>query len=177
MLRMVRRILAVATPILVTTLLLVAPASAALASPAAQEHCVIVVEKLKPGQTTSNIRSQTCASRPGSPQLQQTSALAGTLLIVLYEHHTYGGASTRIEGSDGPCDAAGYGISALNSTWRNRMTSFKTFNWCNVIDLYDNNNYGGAFLGGWGSATSTLSVSNVGSYANDRTNSMLLWRQ
>ena len=49
MLRTVRWILAVFASVLVTTTLLEAPASAAPASSAAQKHCVIVVEKLKPG--------------------------------------------------------------------------------------------------------------------------------
>jgi hypothetical protein len=141
----------------------------------AGQHCVVVLDKLRPGQTTSRTLSRTCADRTDAPALTRTAA-ASTLLLVLYQDVNFGGASTKIYGAYGPCDAEGYGFSNLG-TWRNRVSSLKGFNWCNVVDLYDNINYGGAFLAGFGGCCSRLDVPWVSSYANDRTDSILTWRQ
>jgi hypothetical protein len=141
----------------------------------AGQHCVVVLDKLRPGQTTSRVLSRTCADRADAPALTKAAA-ASTLLLVLYQDVNFGGASTRITGAYGPCDAEGYGFSNLGS-WRNKVSSLKGFNWCNVVDLYDNINYGGAYLAGFGSCCSRLDVPWVSSYANDRTDSILAARQ
>jgi hypothetical protein len=142
---------------------------------AAGQHCVVVLDKLRPGQTTSRVLSQTCAERADAPALTKAAA-ASTLLLVLYEHVTYGGASTRITGAYGPCDAEGYGVSALVSSWRNRVSSLKGFNYCNVVEIYDGINYA-TFLASRGAGGSRLDWDWVGSYANDKTDSIIMFRQ
>ena len=142
---------------------------------AAGQHCVVVLDKLQPGQTTSRVLSQTCADRADAPALTKAAA-ASTLLLVLYEHATYGGASTRITGAYGPCDAEGYGVSALVSSWRNRVSSLKGFNYCNVVEIYDGINYA-TFLASRGAGGSRLDWDWVGSYANDKTDSIIMFRQ
>ena len=142
---------------------------------AAGQHCVVVLDKLRPGQTTSRVLSQTCADRTDAPALTKAAA-ASTLLLVLYEHVTYGGASTRITGAYGPCDAEGYGVSALVSSWRNRVSSLKGFNYCNVVEIYNGINYA-EFLALRGAGGSRLDWDWVGSYANDKTDSIIMYRQ
>jgi hypothetical protein len=131
---------------------------------AAGQHCVVVLDKLRPGQTTSRVLSQTCAERADAPALTKAAA-ASTLLLVLYEHVTYG-----------PCDAEGYGVSALVSSWRNRVSSLKGFNYCNVVEIYDGINYA-TFLASRGAGGSRLDWDWVGSYANDKTDSIIMFRQ
>jgi hypothetical protein len=142
---------------------------------AAGRHCVVVLDKLRPGQTSSRVISQTCADRADAPALTMAAATS-TLLLVLYEHVNYGGASTRITGAYGPCDAEGYGVSALVSSWRNRVSSLKGFNYCNVVEIYNGINYA-EFLASRGAGGSRLDWDWVGSYANDKTDSIIMFRQ
>lgn len=170
-----------------TTLIVVAAIATALSgvAPAAAggkpmpaavgQHCVVVLDKLRAGQSTSRVLSRTCADRADASALTEAAA-ASTLLLVLYEHVTYGGASTKIYGAYGPCDAEGYGVSALVSSWRNRISSLKGFNYCNVVELYDGINYA-HFLGSRGTGGSRLDWDWVGSYANDKTDSIITYRQ
>lgn len=139
------------------------------------QHCVVVLDKLRAGQRSSRVLSRTCADRADAPSLTEAAATS-TLLLVLYEHVTYGGASTKIYGSYGPCDAEGYGVSSLVSSWRNRVSSLKGFNYCNVVELYDGINYA-HFLGSRGTGGSRLDWDWVGSYANDKTDSIIMFRQ
>jgi hypothetical protein len=142
---------------------------------AAGQHCAVVLDKLRPGQSTSRVLSRTCADRADAPVLT-TAAATSTLLLVLYEHINYGGASTKIYGSYGPCDAEGYGVSALVSSWRNRVSSLKGFNYCNVVEIYNGISYA-EFLASRGAGGSRLDWDWVGSYANDKTDSILMRRQ
>ena len=142
---------------------------------AAGRHCVVVLDRLRPGQTSSRVISQTCADRADAPALTMAAATS-TLLLVLYEHVNYGGASTRITGAYGPCDAEGYGVSALVSSWRNRVSSLKGFNYCNVVEIYNGINYA-EFLASRGAGGSRLDWDWVGSYANDKTDSIIMFRQ
>jgi len=174
------RVLAAAAAILVglavTALTPAVAATSAAPKPAAAgQHCVVVLDKLRPGQTNSRVLSRTCADRADAPALT-TAAASSTLLLVLYEHINYGGASTTITGAYGPCDAEGYGVSALVSSWRNRVSSFKGFNYCNVVELFDGINYARS-LQIYGAGGSRLDVAWVGSYANDKTDSILMHRQ
>ena len=153
-----------------------APHRAAAADPApqrAEQHCVVVLDKLQPGATSSRVVSRRCADSPEAAQLSSAADVAPqatTLLLVLYQDLNYGGPSTRIEGSAGPCDTAGYGFSNLGS-WRNRISSFKRFNWCQRVQGFDAVNYGGGSLGVW-----TADTSWVGASANDRIDSILTRR-
>jgi hypothetical protein len=175
-----RTTLRVLTAAILLGLAVTAPAQAAVTTTAAPkpatggQHCVVVLDKLRPGQSASRVLSRTCADRADAPALTRAAA-ASTLLLVLYEHINYGGASTKIYGSYGPCDAEGYGVSALVSSWRNRISSLKGFNWCNVVELYDGINYATS-LEVKGAIGSRLDWPWVG-YANDKTDSILMYRQ
>jgi hypothetical protein len=173
------RVLAIAAILL--GLAVTAPAQAVATTPAApkpaaaSQHCVVVLDKLRPGQSTSRVLSRTCAERADAPALTRAAA-SSTLLLVLYEHINFGGASTRITGAYGPCDAEGYGVSALVSSWRNRVSSFKGFNYCNVVELFDGINYARSLVIS-GAGGSRLDEPWVGSYANDKADSILMHRQ
>ena len=175
-----RTTLRVLTAAILLGLAVTAPAQAAVTTTAAPkpatggQHCVVVLDKLRSGQSASRVLSRTCADRADAPALT-TAAATSTLLLVLYEHINYGGASTKIYGSYGPCDAEGYGVSALVSSWRNRISSLKGFNWCNVVELYDGINYATS-LEVKGAIGSRLDWPWVG-YANDKTDSILMYRQ
>jgi predicted nucleic acid-binding Zn ribbon protein len=150
-----------------------AQAGAHTRAPTDARHCVVVLAPLEAGETTSRVLSEECAATPEAAQRRSAAAtgtLASTLLLVLYADINYGGASTRLEGAYGACDTAGYGFSDLG-TWRNRISSFKRFNWCQRVAGYDNVNYGGALLGVW-----TADTPWVGSGANDRIDSILTRR-
>ncbi|MDR7275998.1 hypothetical protein [Catenuloplanes atrovinosus] len=147
-----------------------APAAQAAPASTGEEHCVVVLDKLRPGETTSRVVSRQCADTPEAARQKHQEAYAGaaaaTLLLTLYADINYGGASTVLEGNAGACDTAGYGFRDLGS-WRNRISSFKRFNWCQRVQGFDLVNYGGAAYGPW-----TTDTPWVGSAANDRIDSL-----
>lgn len=136
-------------------------------TPGSVRHCVIVLDKIRPGETTSRVRAHECAVGK-LPRI----AASSTLLMTWYQYTSFGGESTRIEGYDGPCDSSGYGISDVGagwwggSWWDNRISSFKVYNHCNWTTYFTNVNYGGD-----GSA-SRGSERDVGDLVDNRISSM-----
>jgi hypothetical protein len=138
-------------------LVLALPAVAAhAAAPQTGEHCAVVIEKLRPGQTESRVVSHECGH---DPRLLR-AAKASTRLMTWFDKKGFsvadGARSFAVFGSEGPCDTAGYAISdvarfAHDDFWHDRISSYKTyagcdeqhlcrakdFDWCVSVDGYD----------------------------------------
>ncbi|MER6442373.1 hypothetical protein ABT275_39575 [Streptomyces sp. NPDC001185] len=141
-------------------------ASAATAGTREARNCVIVLDRLQPGETSSRVLSRTCTTDTGSAQAQPSS-IQSTLLMTWYADANQSGASTQIRGSSGGCDASGYGIAYVGDDWNDRISSYKLFGTCNTVDAYDTSNYGNEiyFCG-------ICSADNIPWSANDRISSM-----
>ncbi|UXX98059.1 hypothetical protein N7U49_48060 (plasmid) [Streptomyces sp. AD2-2] len=130
------------------------------------QKCVIVLDKLQPGHTSSRVLSHTCTAGTESAQAQPSS-IQSTLLMTWYADANQSGASTQIRGSSGGCDASGYGIAYVGDDWNDRISSYKLFGTCNTVDAYDTSNYGNEiyFCG-------ICTSDNIPWSANDRISSM-----
>src|SRR5215207_4242154 len=82
---------------------------------------------------------------------------------------TASGAANRTTASSGPTGSRalawtklteGYGVSALVSSWRNRVSSLKGFNYCNVVEIYNGINYA-EFLASRGAGGSGLGLGRL----------------
>lgn len=117
----------------------VQPAQAATntaAAGASEIHCKVVIDKLRPGETTSRVKSSECVQGDQAP-----AALASEIpIITYYEHINWTGSSKTVYGSAGPCDASGYAISDVGdwwSGWWNRnISSWRYGNNCYYQNAY-----------------------------------------
>lgn len=135
---------------------------ASAAEPSDGTHCAVVVERVKPGEKFSRVKSRTCSDTGTA-----AAALSGrTLLVTWYEHAEYGGASTDVYGDYGPCDAAGYVLTA-GVWWRDQISSFITYNNCDGQQAVLNNG-GAVYYYGFGTP-------NVGGQANDNIGWLKVW--
>ncbi|MFC8350067.1 hypothetical protein [Streptomyces sp. NPDC057280] len=135
---------------------------ASASEPANAKHCAVVVERVKPQEKVSRVKSRTC-SEAGT---QAVSVSGRTLLVTWYEHAEYGGASTDIYGDYGPCDAAGYVLTA-DWWWRKSISSFITYNSCDGQQAVLNNG-GAVYYYGFGTPY-------VGAQANDNIGWFKVW--
>ena|SRR5689334_24208963 len=152
------------------------PCQSASASPGAAgleggagsaDHCVIVLDKLRPGEQESRIVSRKCA-----PRVQDLHIQSETLLMTWYQDAGYGGKSTTLIGYGGPCDTAGYGFrdtGAGDSWWRDNISSFMVWNNCLNVRGHELLNYGGKW------AYWKYNQRYVGDYLNDRIRSIEIW--
>jgi hypothetical protein len=143
--------------------------------------CRITLAKLEPGETQSRVLSYTCAASAGELENASIVPAASVLLMTWYQDIGFGGPSTQLFGSAGPCDAEGYGFANVGAAWNDRISSFKAFNNCNRAVAFTNINFGGTSAtyvnaGGVGH-TPALSVSFVGTAMNDKISSFLINRQ
>jgi hypothetical protein len=142
-----------------------------------EEHCVVVVRKVQPGESLSRIKSLECYDT--EMEAEASPLLAASILIMTwYKDINFGGSSTRITGSDGPCDTLGYGISNVPPAWWG-ISSFKSWNRCNVVQAFLEPNYGGLRSQLWLdpqrlTLNPALEVSWIGTSYNDRIRSFLL---
>ncbi|MGW3139919.1 hypothetical protein [Streptomyces sp. NPDC001139] len=154
----------------VTASVLALPVTYSSAATTADTHttqrCVIVLDKLQPGQTSSRILSHTCTTGAKSTQAQPSS-VQSTLLMTWYADANEGGASTQIRGGSGGCDASGYGIAYVGDDWNDRISSYKLFGTCNTVDAYDNRDYGSEIY-----YCGRCTGDNIPWAANDRISSM-----
>lgn len=74
-------------------------------------------------------------------------ARAGALLMTWYADAGYGGDTTDVRSTDGPCDTGGSGVSdiggALGRSWDHAISSFRTFGDCAIVQGFENNRYAG----------------------------------
>ncbi|MEU5346801.1 hypothetical protein AB0H18_39310 [Streptomyces sp. NPDC020766] len=103
------------------------PAAAAASSK--DTYCSVVVERVKPGDKVSRMKSRTCSDDRATAATAATrNSSAATKLMTWYQHAGYDGAITDVYGDDGPCDASGYVLDAGMS--RYMISSFETYNSC-----------------------------------------------
>jgi hypothetical protein len=144
-------------------------ASTATADSREAQQCVIVLDELQPGQTSSRVLSHTCTTGTQADKAHPAGA-QDTLLMTWYADSDFNGASTQVRGDDGGCDSSGYGIAYVGDDWNDRISSWKLWGTCNSVTLYDNRNYGASI-----DYCGRCSGSNVALSANDRTSSMWIW--
>jgi hypothetical protein len=95
-------------------------------------HCQVVLDKLRPGDTSSRVLSSRCA-RAGQTLVAPRASVP---ILTIYENLNYGGRSKTFYGGAGPCDASGYAISDVGgiplhpSWWRTRVSSLYYGNNC-----------------------------------------------
>ncbi|MCG3040032.1 hypothetical protein L7D48_05525 [Streptomyces sp. S1A] len=146
-----------------------APAYAAGAGnenePEGVKQCIIVLEPLEPGQTDSEVETRTCSTGADFAAKSDIAAQS-TLLMTWYANSNYGGVSTQIRGKAGPCDSSGYGFRCVGDAWNDRISSFRTFNYCNAVEEYRHANYGGIMFYLSNPGSSGLSESYLGSGSN-----------
>ncbi len=146
---------------LVLSVLLVAPASAAVGT-APLPYCSVNV----------NTQVVTCApTEAGLAAARHRAAVASLaptyLLARLFDDANRTGVYYEVVAS-GPCDTNAdldWEVANIGSAWNDRVSSFQGYSSCQVR-VYENASYGGA---SYGTYTST---DNVGEAMNDRTTSM-----
>jgi hypothetical protein len=129
-------------------------------------HCVVVLDKLKPGQKVSHVVSRTCGTAA-----QTKAPKAMTLLIQTYYDINYGGDSTQFFGRSGGCDGDGYGIPTMGPIDQINISSFKTFNNCNYTNLWGEAWY----LGHGRMYPNTYQQWYIGDDMNDDVGSIRVW--
>src|SRR5882757_8306616 len=139
----------------------VAATDTALAGPPTPyNHCVITLHTADAPTARCGAAAETRAAR------------AGTLLMTWYLEPGYRGDSTDIRSAEGPCDAAGYGVSDiggyLGRNWNDAISSFRTYRNCVVVQGFAGHNYSGDFRT-WVGDTPYL-----GDDWNDRISSLLV---
>ncbi|MFE1441085.1 hypothetical protein [Streptomyces sp. NPDC058739] len=145
------------------------PVLAAPAAPAATTtHCVLVLDEVRAGESASDVSSYRCfegADASARAAAAVPRAAAQTELMTWAEHADYGGTYTKVYGSAGPCDSAGYSFSP-NSYWSTHLSSFLLDGGCTK-----------AFLSGpRGNGTFGRSASYVGDTLNDAVTYVKIWR-
>jgi hypothetical protein len=136
-----------------------APAEDAAATPKVQQHCMYLLDKLRPGQEVSEVVRSTCLTDASSVALYCDDPRA-----TFYEDVNYGGRRLTFCGNYGTCDAAGYGFRHMGAFPANAASSFRVYAGCNLMRLYDVQSFGGANITYFGSR------SWVGATINDRPN-------
>jgi hypothetical protein len=162
-----------------------ADTAAALASASSVPVCRIVLEKIRPGESESRVYSRDCYDRQQEMlAAKKVEPFASTLLMTWYADINFGGRSTFIEGKDGPCDHSGYGIRNVDGWaggWNDVISSFKSWNHCNVTWGYTDINYGGLsqkWYNPYGAnSVDALEVSWVGTPENDKISSFRVLQQ
>ncbi|MFE9019277.1 hypothetical protein ACFYNL_11995 [Streptomyces sp. NPDC007808] len=144
------------------------PALAAGTAPTATTtHCVLVLDEVKAGERVSDVSSYKCfKGADASARAAAAAPRAQTELMTWAEHADYGGTYTKVYGSAGPCDSAGYSFSP-NSYWSTHLSSFLLDGGCNR-----------SFLSGprGNGSFSSRSVSYVGDTLNDAVSYIKIWR-
>lgn len=136
------------------------------ASRAHGRRCVVVLDKLKPGQKVSSVVSRKCGNAAQTAVSDQYG-----LLMTAYWDVGYGGDSIQFFGRQGPCDNDGYGIPVVGYPDNDNISSFTTDNNCNFTNLWQE-----AFYYGQGQLyPNTYAVPYVGDTMNDDVASIRLW--
>jgi hypothetical protein len=112
------------------------------------QNCQVLLGKAKSAAEGSPIISMECA-RDGEHLVAPASS---TLLAIAFEGYNFGGGSLRINGSDGPCDRAGYGFRNVGQIynpgtnpgyWNDRIRSWRVFNQCDYSSAFVDQDFGG----------------------------------
>jgi hypothetical protein len=141
-----------------------------------EQHCAMVVSKLRPGQAASDVISRACAAT--EEELDKSAALSAddVLIMTWYSDAKYEGDSEKIYGDAGPCDDTGYGIPNVGvyddiewpfGGWNDMISSFKSWNYCNHVTAYEHENWGGREESWHDPNAAGLGVEYVGDNMND----------
>jgi hypothetical protein len=148
-----------------------APTRSVHAASSAQS-CQIVLDPLRPGETTSRIVSHHC-----SQNAEDLHPLAcQTLLMRWWSDVGYAGDHTDVcdNNGNGPCDSYGYGINYVGDDWNDRISSYQVFNNCIWARASLNINYGGEC---WSYHGDTVWVGAGGAEFNDAISSFRIASQ
>ncbi|GAA4469061.1 hypothetical protein [Phytohabitans houttuyneae] len=125
----------IATALLGVTLTALAwatPAGAAVApdgTSARGEHCNIVLRKLQPGRSVSEVVAKDCDTDAAA--LAERAPQGQILLSTVFQHSGWKGLSVNIFGYDGPCDSAGYTFDTTShNTAVEGISSYFVYNNC-----------------------------------------------
>jgi hypothetical protein len=113
-----------------STVLAGVPAQAA-SVPSESRTCVIVVDKVRPGEQTSHVLRSECASSPTGKAALQRSVSDETLLMIGYEDADY---NTTTGDSF-------YGIRNIGDDWNDKLSSFRTYGNCEEVNLFEHERY------------------------------------
>jgi hypothetical protein len=149
-----------------------APVAAAGRSPsgpsASTRQCGYVLDRIKPGETSSDVLRQACSSSEDA-LVSELGVQSNTLLIALYSDANYGGFVYNFWGAFGPCDSAGYGIRNLAGEFNDRISSWQIgSSSCSGVYMYTDAFYSGQ-MAYWHWYTQ---VPYVGDAMNDRISSI-----
>ncbi|MEU3625162.1 hypothetical protein BS329_20960 [Amycolatopsis coloradensis] len=118
---------------------LLAPLSSAQAAPSVGIDCVAIYApagaKL-PGQPQElHLKNYGC----GQEADRLNSARAARVMIKMWEHRDYTGASVELkaEGAEARCDGDGYRWSSFPDGWNDWVSSFRTYQSCTYVRLYE----------------------------------------
>lgn len=135
-------------------------------------YCMVVIDKLKPGQSASRVESRSCADSPTASAVRVPAEDVALATFFENEDFDEGGYYTTVVGHDGTCDKSGYGLTDMTGVELavNGITSYYVWGNCTASRLYTDTYYGGTqspvFYG---------DVANVGQVFNDNFYSMKLW--
>ncbi|MEJ3657994.1 hypothetical protein WEH80_34020 [Actinomycetes bacterium KLBMP 9759] len=128
--------------------------------------CSVVIGKAPKGTKSSPMLEKKCSDAGADVTMADR-----VLLITLYEHADFVGASISVYGNAGPCDREGYGIEDLGAwfgiEWEYRISSFNGASNCQDVDGYELDYYRWS-VGNWEPAY----VPYVGDRANDKIESL-----
>lgn len=107
------------------------------------EHCVTVIDKVRPGEHESRVIERHCTTNPDEAKAQAARLPVPWLLVTYWDGEFFDGDSDSIYGYSGPCDVSGYGIPDTGYL-RDRISSYRTFGTCNRSRVYKVAHYAGA---------------------------------
>ncbi|MFI0443961.1 hypothetical protein [Actinomadura sp. 6N118] len=149
------------------------PSAAATPSPSASEkaaatsqqgkNCLVVLDRVKPGEKASRVVSRTCADDKADLRINEQ-----TVLMYWNGDSDFGGAFTAVAGWYGPCDDTGY-VLELDSWWRRNISSFETRASCDRQQAVANDGRTTRYYSGYTTAY-------VGDRMNDDIGWFKIWR-
>lgn len=131
------------------------------------EHCVVVLDKLRPGEDSSQVLHRQCSTDADARVLRSNSIVrAATPLMTWYADAIWRGNSTTIYGNYGTCDRSGYGVGNVGEHWNDKISSYNMHGTCYTNDVWEHADFQGASTRFYGH------VRWVGDEWNDRISSM-----
>jgi len=127
------------------------------------QHCVLVVEKVEPGEDASRVVESKC----GTDAELRSMVAARARIMIWYSDKNHKGSWTEVFGKDGPCDRAGYTIST-DVIWQNRISSYRVDSNCWNSRIWNLGNTAQDFAG---------HVPYVGNGYNDQVTKFKVWSQ
>jgi len=126
----------------------------------ADYRCVILLEPIQSGETSSKASEPICAQ--GSVDLVEGISLSSSFLIArFYDNTNYGSLLVEYYGSSACSATVNYGVTALPSDLDNKFESGRSYSNCDHINVYDFTNYGGATYACGANCSSFFALNNA----------------